>query len=106
MIERQGSVAKSKCIETFDKALKRIEELMVREAIGNYDEIHSAKSILYAAIERVGLKAERTFYVQRILRELMAILNESASAQKPQKEMVLKMLSELKGRYREDIFLS
>lgn len=106
MSDSRPVVIKSKCIETFDKALLRVEALMVREVIEDYNEIHSAKSILYAAIERVGLKAERTFYVQRMLRELMAILNESASARKPEKEVVLKMLSDLKGRYREDIFLS
>lgn len=96
----------SRCIETFDKALTRIETLMASEVGQDYDELHAAKSTLYAAIERVGLKAERTFYVQRMLRELMEILNESAIAKKYEKEAVLKMLNELKGQYREAIFLS
>lgn len=96
---------KPKCVETFDEALLRAEALMISKTSASYEEIHAVKSSLYAAVERVGLKAEKTFYAQRMLRELLVILSESSN-EECKKGVGLKMLKELQGRYRDDIFLS
>lgn len=106
MKRKQMAASKSKCIETFDKALSGIEALMVSGAVQDYGKVHDAKSALYAAIERIGIRAEKTGDAQRMLRELMMILNEAAVSKKCEREVVRKMLGELKGKYRKDIFLS
>lgn len=96
----------SKCVDTFDKALARVETVLTAQTTAGTDEVHSAKSALYAAIERTGHKAEKIFYAQRMLRELMAVLNGSACISKCEKEAALQIIQELKKRYRRDIFLS
>ncbi len=106
MKRKKTAMTKSRCVETFDNALNRIETLMASEMIRDYDQVHDAKSTLYAAIERIGIRAGKTADAQRMLRELMMILNEAAVSKRCEREVVRKMLGELKGKYRKDIFLS
>ena len=67
----------SRCLR---KAIDRTYQLLAKEgALQDYDQIHSAKSILYAAIEQMGMRGERIFTAQRMLRELLSIVTTNIS---------------------------
>jgi hypothetical protein len=81
------------------KAIDRLQYLLTQdEALADYDQIHSVKSILYAAIEQMGMRGERIFTVQRMLRELMVILSSQYQSPGHDKQVGLQILEELKAR--------
>ncbi|OGX14516.1 MAG: hypothetical protein A2351_01440 [Omnitrophica bacterium RIFOXYB12_FULL_50_7] len=81
------------------KAIDRTHRLLAQEgALQNYDQIHSAKSILYAAIEQMGTRAERICTVQRMLRELLSIVTTQYHSPGQDKQVGLQILAELKAR--------
>ena len=57
------------------KAIDKIHELLDQD-VGSRTTTRStrAKSILYAAIEQWGMRGERIFSTQRLLRELLALV--------------------------------
>lgn len=81
------------------KAIDRTHQLLAQEeALRDYDQIHSAKSILYAAIEQMGMRGERIFTVQRMLRELLSIVTTQYHSPGHDKQVGLQILAELKAR--------
>ncbi len=85
------------------KAIERLQYLLTQEeALRDYDQIHSAKSILYAAIEQMGMRGERIFSVQRMLRELMSILNTQYDSPGCDRQVGQQILEDLK-RYANSI---
>ncbi len=81
------------------KAIDRTHQLLAQEgALQDYDQIHSAKSILYAAIEQMGLRGERIFTAQRMLRELLSIVTTQYQSPGYDKQVGLQILAELKNR--------
>lgn len=81
------------------KAIDRLQFLLTQEAaLRDYDQIHSAKSILYAAIEQMGMRGERIFTVQRMLRELLSIVTTQYQSPGHDKQVGLQILAELKAR--------
>ncbi len=81
------------------KAIDRTHQLLAQdEALKDYDQIHSAKSILYAAIEQMGMRGERIFTVQRMLRELLSILNTQYQSPGHDRDVGVQILDELKAR--------
>lgn len=90
-------------VRTLIKALEKTREVLNRDPV-NYDEIHSAKSILYAAIERMGMKAEKIIYSQRLLRELFSIVTTKADLRDYEKEVGLQIIEELNQRYQCELF--
>lgn len=85
------------------KALERTRALLDRDSEVDYDEIHSVKSILYAAIERVGMKADRLASVQRMLRELFAIVTTKVDLRGYEREVGIQILEEIIERYGRDL---
>lgn len=82
------------------KALERVQLLLAEDsALQDYGKIHSVKSILYAAIEQMGMRAERFFSIQRMLRELLSIVNAQYDSPGREKEVGLQILQELKNRF-------
>lgn len=82
------------------KAIDRVQYLLAQDAaLQDYDHIHSAKSILYAAIEQMGLRGERIFTIQRMLRELLSIVNSQYQSPGHDKQVGLQILEELKSRF-------
>lgn len=63
------------------KALDQTQQLFAKEDQVDYNEIHAVKSILYAAIETVGMKADQLFSLQRRLRELFVLVTTKPNAQ-------------------------
>jgi hypothetical protein len=63
------------------------------------DEIHLAKSRLYAAIEHAGLKAQQLTSIQRMLRELLAIVSTCGDNQPLERKVALQILNDLSERY-------
>ncbi|MBU9889006.1 MAG: hypothetical protein KTQ49_03950 [Candidatus Omnitrophica bacterium] len=87
-----------RCLE---KAIDRTRRLLIKEPDPcDYDQIHEAKSILYAAIEQMGMRGERIFTVQRMLRELLSIVSSQYQAPGRDAEIGLQILEELKARTR------
>lgn len=83
------------------KAIGRTQQLLAQEeALLDYDQIHSAKSILYAAIEQLGTRGDRIFTVQRMLRELLFIVGSQHSSPGHDKQIGLQILEELEARTR------
>jgi len=83
------------------KAIDRTERLLAREAGSqDHDQIHLAKSILYAAIEQLGTRGERIFTTQRMLRELLSIVGSQYHSPGHDKQVGLQILEELKARKR------
>jgi hypothetical protein len=81
------------------KAIDRTHQLLAQEAaLQDYEKIHSAKSILYAAIEQMGMRGERIFTVQRMLRELLSIVTTQYQSPGHDKQVGLQILEELKSR--------
>jgi len=81
------------------KAIDRTQQLLAQEAaLQDYDQIHSAKSILYAAIEQMGTRGERIFMAQRMLRELLSIITIQYQSPGQDKQVALQILTELKAR--------
>ncbi len=81
------------------KAIDRTQQLLAQEAaLQDYDQIHSAKSILYAAIEQMGMRGERIFTAQRLLRELLSIVASQYQSPGHDKQVGLQILAELKAR--------
>lgn len=81
------------------KAIDRTHQLLARDVtLQDYDQIHSAKSILYAAIEQMGMRGERIFTIQRMLRELLFIVTSQYQSPGHDKQVGLQILAELKNR--------
>lgn len=82
------------------KAVERVQYLLRQdEASQDYDQIHSAKSILYAAIEQMGMRIERLGTTQRLLRELLSIVTTQYHSPGQDKQVGLQILQELKNHY-------
>jgi hypothetical protein len=78
------------------KAVERTSQLLIREVQTlDHDKVHSVKSILYAAIERVGLESERLTGVQRMLRELLILTTVQAAPRLEDKEQAMRILERL-----------
>lgn len=81
------------------KAMDRTHQLLAREAAWqDYDQIHSTKSILYAAIEQMGMRGERIFAVQRMLRELLSIVTSQCASPGYDRRVGFQILEDLKDR--------
>lgn len=82
-------------------ALAKTRELLhqTETPIGE-DEIHAVKSLLYAAIERLGFTIERLGYSQRLLRELLHILALHADLRESERQTGLHILEELSRKLK------
>lgn len=81
------------------KAMERTRHLFAEEASSqDYEAIHSAKSILYAAVEQLGARIDRLISVQRMLRELLSIVNAQYNSPGHDKQVALQILDELETR--------
>ena len=86
-------------IRCLKKAIDRLQYLLTQDAaLQDYDQIHSAKSILYAAIEQMGMRGERIFTVQRMLRELLSIVTSQYQSPGHDRDIGVQILAELKAR--------
>lgn len=64
----------------------------------NSDEIHRGKSVLYAAIEQMGIEISRFQTFQRMLRELLVIVNTSVDCRDLDRQIGFQILFELLER--------
>ena len=90
-------------VRTLVKALEKARELLNHDRV-NDNEIHVTKSILYAAIERMGMKAEKIIYSQRLLRDLFFIVTTKADLKEYEKQVGLQIIDELNQRYQCELF--
>lgn len=83
------------------KAMDRTHQLLHEDdAAWDYEKIHAAKSVLYAAIERAGMESERLISAQELLRELLTLVALQADPVRHERQEALSILEKLK---REEI---
>lgn len=83
------------------KSINRVRRLLLKDpALQDYDQIHSAKSILYAAIEQMGMRAERLCVVQRLLRELLFVVTSQCEPSQHDRSDGLQILEELESHLK------
>ena len=89
----------SDALSAFPKALERTRALLLKETPSDYNYIHSVKSILYAAIEQVGMQTDQWVSLQRMLRELFVIVGTKPDLRVYEKEVAMQILEELNKRF-------
>lgn len=85
-------------VSALSPALERVEKLLM-ESETNYETLHSAKSVLYAAIEQAGLHVERFELLQRKLRELFSIINIKADLNEHELTQAKQIISDISAHY-------
>jgi len=87
-------------IDTVYKALEKTERLLSQnpERVHS-DEIHSVKSVLYAAIEQVRMRVERLSTLQRMLRELFVIASADIELKSYEREAGKQIIDEIMRSY-------
>lgn len=83
-------------------AIYSIQDLLKKEAVTS-DEVHAVKSLLYIAIERLGMKVDRLTSTQRLLRELFAILNKMVDIRDYEKNVADQLIIDLVERYENEL---
>ena len=82
------------------RALQEAKALLERDSSEiSPAEIHRLKSVLYAAIEETGTKAERLAGLQRMLRELFSLVFTIADIHDHERQVGLQIISELAERF-------
>ncbi len=99
---RKTNLSPEADLQTFIRTLERTRDLLNHER-ADTNEIHSVKSILYAAIERMGMRAEQIIYSQRLLRELFSIVTLKDDLREYEKQVGFQILEELNKRLRTKI---
>ena len=88
--------------KTVQRALEKTR-LLLEEELCDSDEIHRAKSLLYVAIERTGMQAERLLGLQRLLRELLILVTGSGDFRDYERRLAQTLLRDLLERYRPEL---
>jgi len=88
--------------ESLQRALEKTRELLAEELLDS-DEIHQTKSLLYVAIERTGMKAERLLGLQRLLRELLILVTGSGDFRAYERRLAQAILGDLLERYTPEL---
>jgi hypothetical protein len=83
-------------LRCLSKAMDRTRQLLREEdAAPDYGQIHSVKSILYAAIERAGMESDRLISAQELLRELLTLVALQADPVRRERQEAVKVLEKL-----------
>lgn len=78
------------------KAMDRTHQLLLEtDAVRDSEKIHSAKSILYAAIEQAGIESERLISARELLRELLTLVALRADPIPHERHEAFKILERL-----------
>lgn len=88
--------------DILERALEKTRELLEQE-FPDSDEIHKTKSLLYAVIERAGMRAERLLSLKRLLRELLILVTGTGDLQDYERRLALSLLGDLHERYAPEI---
>ena len=78
-------------------ALARSRSLLVRGALSE-EELHKVKSLLYALLERLGMKAEEVSQARSKLLLLFHIITSSFDLREEERASGLKILDELEAK--------
>ena len=100
-MQEQGIIqsAGSSYLRCLLKAMRKTESLFCRDAAtADYDEVHAAKSLLYAAIERAGIEIERSSLVHQKLRALLPLIAMREGIAVPEREEALRILESLRDQ--------
>ncbi len=86
-------------LSTLVKAIERTHQLLHEPCpVLDSEKLHSAKSALYAAIERAGMEVEQLSAVQKILRELLSLVMLQSDISWSERQEALQRLAELKSQ--------
>ena len=67
------------------------------------EELHKLKSVFYVAVERLGMRADRLFSLQRQLRELFSMVNMRVAMTEFERQAALQLINEIEKRLRLEI---
>ncbi|HCR72351.1 MAG TPA: hypothetical protein DIW23_12960 [Anaerolineae bacterium] len=67
------------------------------------DELHTLKSTFYVAVERLHMKADRLFSLQRQLREVLTLINMRCDLSEHERMMALQLTDEIEERLRLEL---
>ena len=86
---------------TVSSALEK-SNVLFNEDLGALDDdrLHSVKSILYAAIERTSLEAERLLHLKESLRELLIQVTIHPDAQATECVKGRELIKQLKSQFK------
>lgn len=86
-------------VQCLMKAMQSTRQLFVRDS-GMADDanIHSVKSVLYAAIERAGIEIEQSSSIQQKLRELLTHVAIQSDASWQERQEALRLLKSLEDQ--------
>ncbi|OGW89294.1 MAG: hypothetical protein A3G33_02780 [Omnitrophica bacterium RIFCSPLOWO2_12_FULL_44_17] len=99
---KNETVEKSELL--FNQLLLEIRFLLNKDMqVLNDEDIHKVKSLLYAGIEKIGFKIERFASIQRLLRELFAIIAMAKDARNCEKNVGFQIVKDLEERYTAEL---
>lgn len=67
------------------------------------DELHALKSTFYVAVERLHMKADRLFSLQRQLREVLTLINMRCDLSEHERIMALQLTDEIEQRLKLEL---
>ncbi len=67
------------------------------------DELHSLKSTFYVAVERLSMKADRLFSLQRQLREILTLINMRYDLSEHERITALQLTDEIEQRLKLEL---
>jgi len=76
----------------------RTRGLLASENTLTEEELHQVKSLLYALLERLGMKAEEVSWARSKLLRLFAIVTSSYDLREDERSCGLRILDELEGK--------
>lgn len=79
--------------------LLQVKELLDKDFLDE-DLVHRIKTLLYVSIEQLGIKIERQLFLQRMLREILAVLNTQADLTGYERKAALHIVQETEEKYR------
>lgn len=98
---KKTALYRPNCARAIERALQTTTDILSeRPEELNGDEVHQGKSVLYAAIEQIGIEINRFETLQRMLRELLVIVNTAGDLQNLDRHLGFQILFDLFERCR------
>lgn len=95
----QPASADERLHRVLKRAVSETEKYFEKESAEGLElEMHKVKSVLYAAIETLGIQSERLVTIQRMLREIFTIVALQGDSRSHEKAVGLQILRELEDR--------
>lgn len=93
-----------KKMECCFRAVKGARQILNTESSKiQIDELHALKSTFYVAVERLHMKADRLFSLQRQLREVLTLINMRSDLSEHERITALQLTDEIEQRLKLEL---